>query len=103
MFSRPAIKALFEPYVLVQLYTDVIPRKHKERSPTTGPENLQFLEKRFNSRQLPLYVIVEPIANGEFREVARYEEAKINNVDAFAEFLRKNVGNGAKATARANP
>jgi hypothetical protein len=101
VFSKPAIKALLQQYVLVQLYTDVIHRKFQDRSPTTAAENLELLDQRFGSRQLPLYVIVEPTESGEFREVARYDEGKINNVEAFADFLRRNAGNGAKATAQA--
>ncbi len=115
MFSRPNVKQLFEKYTLVRLYTDIVPAAYyapeahegltRKKQQTDAKANQTFQVEQFGDARLPLYVILEPTGNnGEFREVARYDEGKINSVEAFADFLRKNAGNGAaKATARANP
>jgi hypothetical protein len=65
------------------------------RPATTPNENKELQDKRFQDDRLPLYVILRP--NGkDGEEVARYDEGKINKVDAFAEFLRKPlVANGS--------
>lgn len=90
MFSRPEIRELLDKYVIVQLYTDKVPPKIKPPA-TTAEENTELLYNRFGSAQLPLYVILRPDGK-DGTEVARYEEGKINNVEAFAEFLRKPLG-----------
>ena len=98
MFPRPEIKELMNRYTLVQLHTDRVPRKYDGASPTDADENKKFQQENFGDLQLPLYVIVEPLGNGKFKEVARYNEGKINNVAAFADFLRKPLeANGATA------
>jgi hypothetical protein len=89
VFPRPEIKELMNRYTLVQLHTDRIPRRYDNQSPTSKDENKQFQIDAFGDLQLPLYVIVEPLGDDKFREVARYKEGKINNVSAFADFLRK--------------
>ena len=48
---------------------------------------------------MPLYVILKPTAAGPVEVVDIYDEGKINNVGAFAEFLKKPFQ--ADATARA--
>jgi hypothetical protein len=99
VFSKPEIKALLNQYVLVQLYTDSVPNEYQPAP--SGPENLKFLHERFHTAQLPYYVILEPLPQGGFREVAHYDEGKINNVAAFADFLRKPLeANGAAAGAQ---
>jgi hypothetical protein len=84
VFSKPEIKQLLDEYVVVQLYTDQIPPK-VQKPATSWRENRDLLTKRFGSAQLPLYVIL----SADDQEIARYEEGKINNVDGFADFLRK--------------
>jgi len=77
----------------VQLYTDNVPPRFQPT--TTAEENREFQFANFGERQLPLYVILDPLGDGKFKEVARYKEGKINNVPAFADFLRKPLnGNG---------
>jgi hypothetical protein len=86
VFSRQSIIDLLSRYTLVQLYTDRVPPQFE---PTTSAEaNRTFLSERFGTAQLPLYVVVKPLEDGKYVEVARYDEGKINNVSAFAEFLR---------------
>ena len=84
MFSKPEIKQLLDQYVVVQLFTDKVPPKIQQPA-TSAEENRDLLIERFQSAQLPLYVIL----NADDEEIARYDEGKINNVDAFAAFLRK--------------
>jgi hypothetical protein len=69
----------------VQLHTDKVPPIYPEA--TTAEENKKFQQENFGTLQLPLYVILKPLANGKFEEVGRYVEGKINNEDAFAKFL----------------
>lgn len=95
-FSRPQIRDLFQQFSLVKIYTDQIPPQYQ---PSLSPEeNTKFQIDRFGDAQLPLYVIVEPTVNGDFKEVARYDEALISDEARFAEFLRKALpSNGAVA------
>lgn len=101
VFPRPLINALMKKYVLVQLYTDVVPNEfyppeqQAEFGTSTATQradaqaNLEFQRQVFNDERLPLYVILKPLPGGKFEEVARYEEGKINNEIAFATFLKK--------------
>ncbi len=93
MFSRPEIKQLLDQYVVVQLYTDKVPPKIQQPA-TSAEENRDLLMNRFESAQLPLYVIL----NANDQEIVRYEEGKINNVEAFAEFLQKPLTTGSNGT-----
>ena len=87
MFSRLDIRELLNQYTLLQLYTDKVPPRFEPT--TSAEENREFQFTAFGDRQLPLYVVLEPLGNGKFKEVARYNEGKINNVAAFTEFLHK--------------
>ena len=89
MFSRSPIKALLSKYTLVQLYTDMVPPHYG--STTSADENRLFQSERFGSAQLPLYVILKPLGAGNYEELGRYEEGKINHVSAFADFLRQHL------------
>jgi hypothetical protein len=101
VFPLPKIKDLLNQYTLVQLYTDAVPPKYQ---PTTSAlENRQLLHERFGTAQLPTYVILRPMDNGEYQEVSRYPEGKINNVEAFAEFLSRPLASlSSVATAGLN-
>ena len=116
VFTKSEIKKLFEPYSLVQMYTDKVPDgffsprlrsafgTSVARQKADAEFNLQFQRDTFGTEQLPLYVILRPIP-GEDRieEVARYDEGKINQEADFARFLRKpfeDSGASAKATPR---
>jgi thiol:disulfide interchange protein DsbD len=101
VFTRSEIESLFRPYNLVQLYTDVVPDKFyssevsnrfrggAERQQEDALTNLAFQREAFGTEQLPLYVILRPHADGRIEVVDRYDEGKINDVNAFAQFLRK--------------
>jgi hypothetical protein len=83
------IKDLMSRYTLVQLYTDMVPPQFQ---PTTSAgENRKLLTERFGTAQLPLYVIIKPLADGQYAELGRYEEGKINDVSAFTRFLREHL------------
>ncbi len=121
MFSRPDIKPLFQPYLFVQLYTDIVPDEFYapevrakfgssvERQEADAKDvNFEFLRKVFNNAQLPLYVILEPRLEDQVDVIAVYSEGLINNVNQFAEFLRNpdgrrhpdGNGGGARASIR---
>jgi thiol:disulfide interchange protein len=95
VFPLDAVSRWMERYTKVQLYTDVVPKYlYPDRTPTDAERNSdagrnqKIQIDRFGSEQLPLYIVLEPQANGEARLLGIYEEGKINNVDAFVEFLK---------------
>ena len=104
VFILPEVKALFEKYQLVQMYTDVVPAQFYLRPPAEGARradaaaNLAFQNRKFGNVQLPLYVILDPQTDGKVVTIAVYDEGKINQVEQFVEFLRKPL---APDTARA--
>jgi thiol:disulfide interchange protein DsbD len=99
VFSRPSVRDLLQNYTLVQLYTDRVPNKlypreerdklgsGTARQQADGKHNREFQAEKFNTTQLPLYVILRPTADG-YQELARYAEGKINDPEAFEQFLR---------------
>jgi len=87
VFSKSRFKNLLNQYSLVQLHTDKVPPIYQKA--TSAEENKKFQQENFGTLQLPLYVILKPLANGKFQEVGRYLEGKINNEDAFAKFLEE--------------
>jgi cytochrome c biogenesis protein CcdA len=101
IFTLPAIQEQLKKYTLVQLYTDMVPRwlyppteRQRLGSGTSqqradAQRNLEFQREKFNTEQLPLYVILEPLPDGGYREVSRYEEGKINSDAAFLRFLQE--------------
>jgi thiol:disulfide interchange protein DsbD len=101
VFSKAEIQKLFQPYAIVQIYTDTVPKEFyapeiraelssdDSRSEADAKEvNLPFQRKVFRDEQLPLYVVLEPQADGRILQVGVYDEGRINNEAAFAEFLR---------------
>jgi hypothetical protein len=112
VFPTPEIKNLLKRYSLVQLYTDKVPNKYYSQEDQThfgnstarqradAAENLTFQRQKFNTEQLPLYVILRPLPGRTFEVLARYDEGKINDEGAFARFLSQplaGVGPGAVA------
>jgi thiol:disulfide interchange protein DsbD len=114
VFSKPDIQALLRRFALVQLYTDEVPDEFYASAlraqfggTTTRQQkdavevNLPFQRDVFGTEQLPLYVILEPLPDGKIRVVDRYDEGKINDAEAFAQFLQKPFPEGSSAQARA--
>jgi hypothetical protein len=117
VFSKANVKSLFQPYTLVQLYTDKVPAefyapevraqlaKETSRQIMDAKEvNLPFQRDTFGTEQLPLYVILEPLLDGNIRVLAHYDEGKINDVEGFTRFLRTphESEGGARAQLGAN-
>jgi hypothetical protein len=94
VFSRPLIKDLLSRYTRVQLYTDVVPPQFQPT--TSADENRKLLTEKFGTAQLPLYVILKPLADGKYAELGRYDEGKINHVAAFERFLREHLPGGGE-------
>ncbi|MCI0682264.1 MAG: hypothetical protein L0Y71_09180 [Gemmataceae bacterium] len=100
VFTKPEIKKLFEPYLMVKLYSDTVPREYytaslqSELGKTSARQeadaftNLRFQRKVFNTEQLPLYALLEPQVDGSIQVLSVYPEGRINNIAAFADFLR---------------
>jgi thiol:disulfide interchange protein DsbD len=116
VFTKPDIRELFKPYKLVQMYTDKVPDSlyppalratfggDVTRQRADASANLAFQKAAFNTEQLPLYVILDPAPNGDASKievVGIYPEGKISDSSAFAEFLKKPLGDsGQRAQAR---
>jgi thiol:disulfide interchange protein DsbD len=107
VFIKPEIRGLFQKYHLVQLYTDKVPNRFYSpdvrarfgndvsRQSADAKANLWFEKAAFNDEQLPLYVILKPELNGKIEVVGKYDEGKINNDSAFAQFLKTPLDGGA--------
>ena len=105
VFTKSQIHQLFEPYIVVRMYTDTVPAAYyspelqaelarDNRSKKDAKEvNLPFQIKLFDTEQLPLYVVIEPQLDGRIRIVGIYDEGRINNEMVFAEFLKNPDGN----------
>jgi thiol:disulfide interchange protein DsbD len=96
VFPRPEVDELLRRYALVQLYTDWVPIDFYKTAPADDKDrkreaeaNLAFQEKVFGTMQLPLYVILEPLATGGVRVADVYDEGKINDVPRFVAFLKR--------------
>ncbi len=98
VFPRPEVRALLKRYALVQLYTDDVPPGFYAPPPPVaalaaeGGANKDFQEAAFGTLQLPLYVVLEPRADGSTRVVGVYDEGAINDPARFAAFLRGPLG-----------
>jgi thiol:disulfide interchange protein DsbD len=95
VFPKPKVHELLAKYTLVQMYTDEVPVAFYADPPERltrkleAAANLKFQEGVFGTQQLPLYVILEPLASGGVKVVGVYDEGKINDVPRFVEFLKK--------------
>src|SRR5262249_28065924 len=77
VFPRPEIKDLLKQYSLLKLYTDKVPNRFyspqeiaqfgastsKQREDAEA--NLKFQRETFDTEQLPLYVILQPLPDGK--------------------------------------
>ena len=98
VFSKRYVRDLMEPYLIVKLYSDLVPLQYYspsmrtsltlQRQKADAAANLDFERKIFNNEQLPLYAILEPQKDGTVKVLAVYDEGRINNETAFADFLR---------------
>ncbi len=98
VFSQPDFKSMLEKYELVQLYTDVVPNRFyplmervkfgssTSRQHADALRNLELEREKFGTESLPLYVILEPLPNGKYREVGR-QEGRITDQAEFMKFL----------------
>src|SRR5262249_57772493 len=99
-------------YQLVEMYTDKVPpnfyppdvNADVKRLRADADVNLAFQKKAFDTEQLPLYVILDPIPNGDpskIEVVKIYSEGKINDLTAFHQFLKEPLGVASqRASAR---
>jgi len=93
VFPQPAVSDLLRKYTLVKLYTDEVPAHYYATAPARELRNAEaqanqgFQESRFGNLQLPLYVVLDPQADGRVVVRGVYDEGKINAVPRFVEFL----------------
>lgn len=98
------MKDEFTKYTFLQLFTDKNKREFytteqlndknkaiEDREDEDAEANKQFQRKRFDTTQLPLYAIIEPVGD-DFKVVATYPLALIRDAEDFAAFLRNNAG-----------
>jgi Thioredoxin-like len=98
VFSKAEIQKLFKPYVLVRLYCDTIPVKYYApedrlaaaagRRQTDATINSEFEKTIFNTAELPLYAILEPLPDGRIKVLNQYG-GLIRSDAEFAEFLKQ--------------
>lgn len=100
VFPKPNISELLHSYRVVKIYTDTMPANYysgelrasfgrsTDRQEADAAVNEAFQAKIFGTTQLPLYVVVEPREDGKVHVLGVYPEGRINNVAAFADFLR---------------
>jgi len=101
IFSQADVKAVFESYTLLKLYTDSVPQDYypvDKLDATTvverendGETNRLFEKNRFKTTELPFYAVIEPDGT-EFKEIARYSIGLIRDKEEFLKFLRYNSG-----------
>ena len=101
IFSQADVKAAFESYTLLKLYTDSVPQEYypvDKLDAITGVErendgdtNRLFEKQRFNTTELPFYVVIEP-TDKDYKEVGRYSIGLIRDKEEFLKFLRDNKG-----------
>lgn len=102
VFTIQGIKDQLRQYRRVKLYTDWVPEHSYVNPPSRelrtaeGEANGQFQEDVFGTRQLPYYVILEPLITGGVKVVSTYDEGLINDPAAFAAFLRAPLEGSAK-------
>lgn len=99
VFTRPDVKALLGRYMLLRLYTDVVPDAEyppaesalfhgsTTRQEADAAANQKFMAERFGTAELPLYAVLRPLPGGTFAEVARYTKGRIADVTEFERFL----------------
>ena len=96
VFTRGEIHKLFADYRLVQHYTDWVPdqfyqtKVEKSYRAREADMNKAFEKEMFGTEQLPLYVTME-VTKDKVYVRGIYQEGKINDVNAFADFLRKST------------
>jgi thiol:disulfide interchange protein len=100
VFSKPEIQALFKDYLVAQIYTDTLPAdlyapalraqfgNNTARQIQDADVNSAFQQKAVDTLQLPTYAVLEPKADGKIAILGIYPEGRINDITAFAEFLR---------------
>jgi hypothetical protein len=96
VFSKAEVQKAFEPYTVVQLYTDTVPREFYkpgigddvDRRKADAQENVNFGRQVFGSLQLPLYVVLEPRLDGKIDIVAAYKGPPVVDPATFIEFLK---------------
>lgn len=101
MFSKPDIQALFQPYIFVALYTDIVPNEFyspelrnsfgsstSRQTADATEANFVFQETGLGDVRLPLYTVLEPTLDDRILVLGIYEEGLINNEAAFRDFLR---------------
>ena len=96
-FSLPDVKAEFNKYTLLKLFTDTVPLEYyplnKLETVTVDVQEADadkhktLQREKFNTAELPLYVVIEPTETG-FKEIGRYSVGLIRDKDEFLRFLR---------------
>jgi hypothetical protein len=97
VFSKPDVQKWFQPYLMTQLYTDIVPLEFYGGGANTDVDrrkadaeqvNVKFQGDVFNDLQRPLYPIIEPQAEGRIDIVGVYAEGRIIDEKGFVEFLK---------------
>jgi thiol:disulfide interchange protein len=97
VFTKAEIQKLFKPYQLVRLYCDTIPSRYYAAEDRAAADsgrrisdaaiNSYFEGAIFNTKELPLYAILEPLPDGTIK-VLDTRGGLIRSDADFAEFLQ---------------
>lgn len=87
VFPKPKVEKLLRQFHRVQLYTDA--------GTPIEDANQKFEMRAFKTLELPLYVIVEPLANGKIRHLGQLGGK--TNPEEFSAFLEKALRPGDAA------
>jgi thiol:disulfide interchange protein len=97
VFVLPQVSTLLNQYSVVKVYTDTVPVEMYDgavdidKREADGDASKKFQTIVFGNDQLPLYVILKPESDGRTTVVGVYKEGKINNVNAFVNFLKEGL------------
>ena len=86
IFSNPAVEAEFKNFVVVRLYTDVLPSGVEQMPNPSGAE--MFRNEKFQNYALPYYVVLQPKGK-VLRLLGAYDKGRIDSPEEFVEFLRQ--------------
>ncbi len=93
VFRQHRVKSAMRRYVLVMLETDYVPEQFYVKKPDDddsrkdGEANLNFEVQHFSTVQEPLYAVLQPQGDGNFKILGQYEGGLIDKPLEFIRFL----------------
>ncbi len=95
VFPQAKVNELLDQFERVQMYTDEVPTNlfttdpGKDAREDEARANDDFKFDVFKDQRLPLYAVLQPMADGKVKVLGKYDEGKINSPDKFAAWLKE--------------